>query len=87
MWRLPLEGEYRAKLDSPIADLKNTGDRFGGAITAALFLKEFTSDLPWAHLDIAGPARSDADGGYISKGGTGFAVATLVAVAEDMATR
>jgi leucyl aminopeptidase len=86
MWWLPLEEDYRSKLDSPIADLKNIGDRYGGAITAALFLREFTSGLPWVHLDIAGPARADADDGYITKGGTGFAVATLVAVAEEMAT-
>ncbi len=85
MWRLPIEDGYRSKLDSPIADLKNMGDRYGGAITAALFLREFTAGLPWVHLDIAGPARADADDGYIAKGGTGFAVATLVAVAEDMA--
>lgn len=85
MWRLPLETDYRSKLDSPIADLKNIGDRYGGAITAALFLTEFTAGRPWVHLDIAGPARADGDDGYITKGGTGFAVATLVAVAEDMA--
>jgi leucyl aminopeptidase len=86
VWRLPLEKSYRSKLDSPIADLKNIGDRYGGAITAALFLEEFTDDLPWVHLDIAGPARADGDDGYITKGGTGFGVATLVAVAEDMAS-
>jgi len=85
VWRMPVEKDYRAKLDSPIADLKNIGDRYGGAITAALFLAEFTDDLPWVHLDIAGPARADADDGYISTGGTGFAVATLVATAEEMA--
>ncbi len=84
VWRMPMEKEYRSKLDSPIADLKNIGDRYGGAITAALFLAEFTDDLPWVHLDIAGPARADGDDGYIAKGGTGFSVATLVAVAEDM---
>jgi leucyl aminopeptidase len=84
VWRLPLDKDYRSKLDSPIADLKNIGDRDGGAITAALFLAEFTDQLPWVHLDIAGPARADGDDGYITKGGTGFAVATLVAVAEDM---
>ena len=85
MWRLPLEQGYRSKLDSPIADLKNIGDRYGGAITAALFLSEFTAGLPWVHLDIAGPARAESDDGYVAKGGTGFAVSTLVAVAEDMA--
>ena len=85
VWRLPFEKDYRSKLDSPIADIKNIGDRYGGAITAALFLAEFTDERPWAHLDIAGPARADGDDGYISKGGTGFAVATLVALAEDIA--
>ena len=59
VWRLPFEKDYRSKLDSPIADIKNIGDRFGGAITAALFLAEFTAERPWAHLDIAGPARAD----------------------------
>ncbi len=86
VWRMPMETEYRSKLDSPIADLKNIGDRYGGAITAALFLAEFTDDRSWVHLDIAGPARADGDDGYITKGGTGFSVATLVAVAEDMAS-
>ncbi len=86
VWRMPVEKEYRSKLDSPIADLKNIGDRYGGAITAALFLEEFTDGLPWVHLDIAGPARADGDDGYIAKGGTGFAVSTLVALAEDMSS-
>jgi leucyl aminopeptidase len=85
VWRLPMVEEYRSKLDSPIADLKNIGDRYGGAITAALFLAEFTDERQWVHLDIAGPARADGDDGYITKGGTGFAVSTLVALAEDMA--
>ncbi len=85
VWRMPVDKDQRSKLDSPIADLKNIGDRYGGAITAALFLSEFTDDLPWVHLDIAGPARAEGDDGYITKGGTGFSVATLVAVAEDMA--
>jgi leucyl aminopeptidase len=86
VWRLPLEKDYRQVLDSPIADLKNIGDRFGGAITAALFLAEFTDERPWVHLDIAGPARAEKDDGYITKGGTGFAVSTLVALAEDLAS-
>ena len=85
VWRMPLEKDYRSKMDSPLADIKNIGDRYGGAITAALFLSEFTNELPWVHLDIAGPARADSDDGYVAKGGTGFSVATLVAVAEDMA--
>ncbi len=82
MWHLPLESEYRSKLESVVADMKNTGDRFGGAITAALFLQEFAGDTPWAHLDIAGPARSGKAEHYVSKGGTGFGVRTLVALAE-----
>ena len=85
VWRLPLEKDYRSKLDSPLADIKNIGDRYAGAITAALFLAEFTNERAWVHVDIAGPARAEGDDGYIAKGGTGFAVATLVAVAEDMA--
>lgn len=86
VWRMPMEKDYRSALDSPIADLKNIGDRYGGAITAALFLSEFTDERPWVHLDIAGPARAEGDDGYIAKGGTGFAVSTLVALAEDMAS-
>lgn len=86
VWRLPLRSDYRSKLDSDVADLKNVGDRFGGAITAALFLQEFAADLPWAHLDIAGPARATTAEHYIAKGGTGFGVRTLVALAEDLAS-
>jgi leucyl aminopeptidase len=81
MWPLPLPQEYRKDLDSEIADLKNiTGGRGGGALTAGLFLAEFAGDIPWAHLDIAGPARAASDDGYIGKGGTGFGVRTLVEV-------
>ena len=85
VWRLPIEASYRPKLESEIADIKNIGDRYGGAITAALFLKEFAGDLPWAHLDIAGPARAESAEHYITKGGTGFGVRTLVALAESAA--
>ena len=56
MWRLPLNNRLREQLKSPIADMRNTGDRFGGAITAGLFLKTFAKDTPWVHVDIAGPA-------------------------------
>jgi leucyl aminopeptidase len=81
VWPLPLPQEYRKDLDSEIADLKNiTGGRYGGALTAGLFLAEFTGDVPWAHLDIAGPARSPSEDGYVAKGGTGFGVRTLVEV-------
>ena len=77
-WRLPLTPALRDQLKSDIADMRNTGDRYGGAITAALFLKEFVGDTAWAHLDIAGPATSNDDHGAHSKGGTGIAVATLI---------
>ncbi len=81
-WRLPLPQEYRKDLDSEVADLKNVGDRYGGALTAALFLQEFVDGRPWVHLDIAGPARGDSDDGYIGKGPTGAAVRTLLSWLE-----
>ena len=77
-WRLPLNPLLREHLKSDIADTKNTGERFGGAITAALFLSEFIGDVPWCHLDIAGPIWSKKDSGPHSKGGTGVMVATLI---------
>ena len=86
VWPLPLPPEYRKLLDSPVADMKNTGGQWGSAITAALVLKEFTGDVPWAHLDVAGPARSAKKEHYISEGGTGFGVRTLVELASRMAS-
>jgi leucyl aminopeptidase len=77
-WRLPLTPALRETLNTPIADIKNTGERWGGAITAALFLEEFVGKTPWAHLDIAGPATSQQEEGATSKGATGVGVATLV---------
>jgi leucyl aminopeptidase len=79
MWRLPLIDEYREHLKSEVADLNNVGPRGGGAITAALFLKEFAGTTPWAHLDIAGPAFSEKDLPLAPKGATGVAVRTLLA--------
>jgi leucyl aminopeptidase len=86
VWRLPLPDDYRKNIDSDVADMKNTGGRYGGAINAALLLKEFVGDAPWAHLDIAGPARTftEADH-YLTKGGTGFGVRTLVELARRTA--
>jgi leucyl aminopeptidase len=78
MWRLPLTGRLREQLKSPIADMRNTGDRFGGAITAGLFLKTFAKDTPWVHVDIAGPASLSTARPSHPKGGTGFAVSTIV---------
>ena len=85
MWRMPLETEYKPLIESDIADMKNTAGRWGGAITAGLILSEFVGDTPWVHLDIAGPARADKTEHYISKGGTGFGVRTLVEVARTLA--
>ena len=85
VWPMPLPDDYRKMIDSDIADMKNVGTRWGGAITAAALLKEFVDDKPWAHLDIAGPARAGKDDGYIVTGGTGFGVRTLVSLAESMA--
>jgi leucyl aminopeptidase len=78
LWRMPMEDKYFDGLKSVVADMKNTGPRPGGAITAALFLKQFVKDTPWAHLDIAGPVWTDKENGYNSTGATGFAVRTLV---------
>jgi len=79
LWPLPLPEDYRKLIDSDIADIKNiSSGRYAGALTAGLFLREFVGGVPWAHLDIAGPARSDEDDGYLQKGGTGFGVRTLV---------
>jgi leucyl aminopeptidase len=79
MWPLPLYDEYTRDLESKIADMKNVGGRPAGTIVAALFLRRFVGDgIPWAHLDIAGPAFGDADDGELSAGGTGYGVRTLV---------
>ena len=79
MWRLPLPARLVEHLESDVADMKNTGQRWGGALTAGLFLKEFVGDKPWVHVDIAGPSSADKEHAHVSKGGTGFAVATLLA--------
>ena len=77
VWPLPLYEDYRRKIKSDVADIKNTGGRTGGVGTSAVFLQEFT-DYPWAHLDIAGMALGDKTKGYVTKGGTGFGVRLLV---------
>jgi len=81
VWQMPMPEEYKEQNKSEIADIKNTGDRYGGAITAALFLAEFAGNTPWVHLDIAGPAFSTKESGYIVKGGTGVGVRTLIELA------
>jgi leucyl aminopeptidase len=77
LWRMPLDDEYLPLLESPVADANNAPGDPGGT-TAALFLRPFAGDLPWAHLDIAGPARAAADDGDAVKGGTGFGARTLL---------
>jgi len=84
-WRMPLNKELRETLKSSIADIKHTGVRWGGAITAALFLKEFVGKVRWAHVDIAGPSFLDRPHGVMPKGGTGFGVATGVRFLENLA--
>ncbi len=79
MWQLPLPKKLKEQLKSDIADMRNTGSRYGGALTAGLFLKEFVGDTPWVHVDLAGPASADKESGHLAAGGTGFAVATIVA--------
>ena len=79
IWRMPMEEKYFEGLKSGIADMKNTGPRAGGSITASLFLKQFVQDTnAWAHLDVAGPVWTDKENGYNPSGATGFGVRTLV---------
>jgi leucyl aminopeptidase len=85
LWRMPLAGAYRRALDSDVADLTHIAPTVGaGAVTAALFLREFVGERRWAHLDIAGTGRSDVDSGITAKGGTGFGTRLLLRWLEDM---
>jgi leucyl aminopeptidase len=82
MWLMPVDDEYREMIKSTIADIQNVGtSRGGGAITAAMFLKEFTGDTPWVHLDIAGTAWLDDPKTWAAKGATGVGVRTLIDLA------
>jgi leucyl aminopeptidase len=86
-WQLPIPKEIRPKLESKVADIRSTsGERAGGALVAAAFLRDFVGeDVPWAHLDIAGPAFYDGKPfGYVGPGGTGVGVRTLVALATSL---
>ncbi|MYC84286.1 MAG: leucyl aminopeptidase [Acidimicrobiia bacterium] len=85
VWHLPLPKEYRRQLDTPMADMKNIGGRWAGALTAGLLLQEFVDDVPWAHLDIAGPSRWTRNEHYQTKGGSGFGVRTLVELVANLA--
>lgn len=89
LWPMPLPVELRPGLDSTVADLKNIGDRYGGMLSAGLFLQEFVPEgLPWVHLDIAGPSFNEGSiHGYTGKGGTGYGVRTLVEYAARLAAK
>jgi leucyl aminopeptidase len=84
-WELPLWRSYRRQIESSVADVKNIGDRWGGAIIAGLFLKEFVGDVPWAHMDIAGTAYWERAGDYWPKGATGNPVRTIIRYVERQA--
>ena len=83
MWPMPLDDDYKEGLKTPFADIANVGQRWGGAITAAIFLKEFAEDTPWVHLDIAGTAYLDEAKPDMAEGPTGTPVRTLVRLAMD----
>jgi leucyl aminopeptidase len=85
MWRLPVDAEYGEMIKSNIADIVNSGGRWGGAVTAAMFLKEFVADTPWIHLDIAGVAWMEENKSWIAKGPSGIAVRSLVEFVRDVA--
>lgn len=86
-WPMPLFDDYAYLIKSEVADVKNTGGRYGGSIIAALILKPFVAGRRWVHLDIAGPARAEHAYAWFVKGGTGFGTRTLIALAEIMAGR
>jgi leucyl aminopeptidase len=85
MWRLPLDEEYREMIRSGIADIVNSGGRYGGAVTAAMFLKEFVDKTPWIHLDIAGVAWMEENKSWIAKGPSGIAVRSIVEFVREFA--
>jgi leucyl aminopeptidase len=85
MWQLPMYEQAKEQLKSEVADIKNVGGKWGGAITAAHFLAEFVGDTPWVHLDIAGTSQSEKERGYLAKGATGVAVRTLANLALSLA--
>jgi leucyl aminopeptidase len=84
MWHMPLVEELRDGLKSDWADLKHTADRWGGSITAALFLRDFVGDAPWVHVDIAGPSMANRAYGIYAKGGTGHGVLTYLELIRQM---
>jgi leucyl aminopeptidase len=87
MWRLPVEDEYREMIKSNIADIVNSGGRWGGAVTAAMFLKEFVGETPWIHLDIAGVAWTEEAKPWIAKGPSGIPVRSLVEFVRELGAK
>jgi leucyl aminopeptidase len=87
MWQLPMYDDYKEHIKSDFADIKNIGNRYGGAITAAKFLEEFIDKTPWVHLDIAGTSETDKEKGYLVKGATGVPVRTLVNLILSLAKK
>ncbi len=85
MWRLPLDDEYKEQIRSSIADIVNSGGRWGGAVSAAMFLKEFAEETPWIHLDIAGTAWMEDQKPWIAKGPSGIALRSLVEFVKGFA--
>jgi leucyl aminopeptidase len=85
IWQLPMYDDYKELIKSSVADIKNTGGRGAGSISAALFLSEFAEDTPWAHLDIAGTYFSSKNKSYLVKGGTGVPTRTLIDLAVKLA--
>ena len=85
VWQLPMFDEYKEQIKSEVADMKNTGGRGAGSITAAFLLKEFVGDTPWVHLDMAGVDNYDKEKGVIVKGASGIPARTLVHLALDLA--
>jgi leucyl aminopeptidase len=85
MWLMPLDDDYREMIKSNIADMQNVGSgKGGGAVTAAMFLKEFAGERPWIHLDIAGTAWLDDGKPWAAKGATGVSVRTLIDLASKL---
>ncbi len=85
IWQMPMYEEYKEQIKSDVADVKNIGGKYGGAITAAQFLAEFAGDTPWVHLDIAGTSITDKEKNYLVKGATGVPVRTLVNLVLSLA--
>jgi leucyl aminopeptidase len=85
VWRMPLDADYKELLKSQVADLKNVGGKWAGAVTAAKFLEQFVGKTPWVHLDVAGPSWADSDSSTRDAGGTGCFVRTLAALFESSA--